>query len=514
MSTVIRRFTEAFSLSAAIFGVTIIGQIVAVPVYLSRWGAPIYGEWLVLTNLGASLSVLNLGVQSYVANLLVMHHVRGEINQGKRILHAAVRLYSVLCCIVLAATVTLVLMPGLPRLLRIQAISPTSARWILAVQGCNAACVIIFGLCFSLFRVTLEYPRQLRYGLLERISVFLAPVSVATAGGSALHASAISMIMSTVIGGAGIRDVSRRSPFSIGFSETSWREAWRLVIPSLSFFAATLCASLVSSGMLLLLSTTSGSAAVVLFSTLMTLSNAPRVLIGHGMNVLWAEITAVSARDSGRLLVWHRLLLKICTFVSIMASAGLVLLGPAIVAEWTRHRIQVDVQLNLLLAVYLVLQIPGNVSTIFGLALNKQGEVLQVQAAAGLSAFCLAAALITFLGVHAVAWALIMSQTAATVWMLSRGAGWTSDTFRRLLGDGFVRGLPTLGVTVLILTYAHWRSLGLAANVLAALLTGAIGSVTAWRYWFTQADRELLISKVVIPALHALGLFREERIAV
>src|ERR1017187_1688812 len=120
MSTVVRRFSAAFTISTATMVVTMAGQIFAVPLYLAHWGAPVYGEWLALTNLGASLSVLNLGVQSYVTNDLVMHYVRGQITEGTRVLHAAIRLYAVLACLIIVIAGTLAFMPGVPALLRIR----------------------------------------------------------------------------------------------------------------------------------------------------------------------------------------------------------------------------------------------------------------------------------------------------------------------------------------------------------------------------------------------------------
>ena len=79
----IRRIISGLGLSSAIIMVTMVGQILTVPILLTRWGAQIYGEWLTLTALAGTLSMLNLGVQSYVTNRLIAYYVRGEISRGR-----------------------------------------------------------------------------------------------------------------------------------------------------------------------------------------------------------------------------------------------------------------------------------------------------------------------------------------------------------------------------------------------------------------------------------------------
>src|ERR1700752_3821944 len=156
-----RRLFSSLGLSNLITVVTIVGQLVAVPIYLTRWGTQIYGEWLTLTNLVASLSILNLGVQSYVGNVLIACYVRGDLDEGTRVLHAALRLYTLLCGIAFAIALGLAALPGLPAWLNISVTPAPHVRLIVVVQGMISTYAILGGLLMNLFRVTGQLPRQL-----------------------------------------------------------------------------------------------------------------------------------------------------------------------------------------------------------------------------------------------------------------------------------------------------------------------------------------------------------------
>lgn len=143
------RIFSGLGLSAASIIVLLLGQLIAVPIFLSSWGAQLYGEWLVITSLVASLSVLNFGVQTYVINRLIAFHVQGEVAHGTELLHAALRLYLVICSLAVLATVGLVVWPDLLTWLRITVLPPDQARLVLGVQGLLVAYTLLNGMLFA-----------------------------------------------------------------------------------------------------------------------------------------------------------------------------------------------------------------------------------------------------------------------------------------------------------------------------------------------------------------------------
>lgn len=483
-------------ISGAQIMITLAIQVISVPVLLSFWGAQMYGEWLVLTSLVASLSILNLGVQTYATNRMIASYVRGELEEGTRILHAAIRLYAVLCTLALAAAILLIAWPQLLQWLQIKAIPALHARVILAIQGLLAVYAILGGLLLGLLKVVKQYPRQLTYGLIERLVILGSPILIVVVGGLPLHASIMMGVLMAAVACIALRDVWHRSPFSIGYAQSSWRDAQALIFPSLSFFGVSLASTLLSSGMIIVISKASGAIAVAVFTTTLMLTNLVRTMVFQGLNVLWPEITAIAAKPETfeRLREWHRLVLKLTAALIVLGGAGIAILGPDILAIWTRGKIEVDAGLNLLLVIYLLVQAPALVSGVFGLAINRQEELLAIHIVGALFALAAAWFLLPALGVRGAALALILGQAVHSLWILASASRWFSDSLLDLLGDFAFKGGPLLGVVALGGGASWSLASGFYGKILAftAIVFGA--TFLTWKTWLTAAQREMLAS--------------------
>ena len=62
---------------------TALGQIISaaksillVPLFLSAWGADGYGKWLILTALVSYVSLIDLGGQLYIGNIIAQEYVK------------------------------------------------------------------------------------------------------------------------------------------------------------------------------------------------------------------------------------------------------------------------------------------------------------------------------------------------------------------------------------------------------------------------------------------------------
>ena len=498
MVVVIQRLISGLGLSGSIILVSLVGRVVSVPVLLTYWGTEMYGEWVVLTSLVASLSVLNLGVQSYAGNRMIACYVREETEEGARILHAALRLYLVLCSLALLVTLFLVLWPYTMQWLRINSMSTLHARVILAIQGGIATYAIFGGLLMGLFRVAKQYPRQLAYSLVERIILLGIPLWIAWLGGMPVHSSLMVALLLGVVSIIALRDVARRTPFSIGLSGASWDDALALVIPSISFFGVSVAATLLSTGMIVAISKTSGGLAVVVFTTTLMLTNLVRLVIQQGMNVLWPEITAVAARagESNRLVQWHRLGLKLVCTMALLASTTIVLLGPDVLVAWTRGRVEIDAGLNQLLVLYLLIQAPALVSNVFGLATNHQKELLFLHFIVTGISLLITWFLLSSLGVLAAAIGLIVGQVVGTSWSFGLACHWTSDRWRGLMSDVLGRGFLPISVVSLVTYALSGGPVGLKERILGVFFVALLTLVVVWKLWFTKSQVNLFISKV------------------
>ncbi len=73
-------------------------QLLLVPLFLGRWGAELYGNWLVLLAAADVLRLLELGLHFHMANVMRMAWARGDRQQFDRMLHIALGVYAGLLC--------------------------------------------------------------------------------------------------------------------------------------------------------------------------------------------------------------------------------------------------------------------------------------------------------------------------------------------------------------------------------------------------------------------------------
>lgn len=487
-----KRLVSSLGLSAFIYLVATLGQIVSVPLLLRAWGDQLYGEWLTLTNLVASLNLLNAGVQTHVMNLLIGHFVRDEIEEGKRVLQSALRLYVLLCGLALTATLVLAFAPSLVSFLNIRVLPVLHLRGILLIQGLLATYTILEGLLMSLLIVTQQMPRRLFYTLIERVLFIGVPILVAVLGGFPLTVSVTVGIVMCGIAFVQIRDVHRRSPFPLGLEAGTWKESFALLFPSLTFFAVTLSYQLLTTGIVVTVSWGIDPAAVALYSTTLMLTNFVRSLIFQGLNVLWPEITSDAAQGSKNLFFWYRLALKLMgTFVMGMALL-LYTLGPDILEYWTGGGLAVDATLNAILVLYLVVHVPELVARTFGLATSRQSQIFKVELGTAFLAILLSLLLLPTLGLRGVAWALAIAQSLGSLFMLQLAARWTLGTWQVWFQDVIVRGLPSFlfaSLTGLAITTLAVNILG---KSLFAVLSVLVYIPLAWVLWFSKDEKELL----------------------
>ena len=487
-----KRIISSLGLSVVIYAVILVGQIISVPILLHAWGDQLYGEWLALTNLVASLNLLNAGVQTHVMNLLIGYYVRSEIEEGKRILHSALRLYILLCGLALLATSALAFAPSFASFLNISALPASHMRVIVVIQGLLATYTILEGLLMSLLIVSKQMPRRLIYSLIERIALIGVPMLVAYLGGFPLSVSLIVAFIMLGIALAQIADVRRRSPFTLGISESTWKEAFTLLLPGLAFFIVTLSYQLLTTGVVVVVSAGIGPVAVTLYATTLMLTNFVRSLISQGLNVLWPEITSDSVQGAKNTFFWYRLSLKLTGVFVVVISLILYLFGPELLAFWTQGRLAVDAGLNAILVLYLIVHAPELVARTFDLATNRQVQIFKVEFAAALLSLFLSWILIPSLGLRGVAWALVIGQSLCSGMILSFALYWTGGEWLAWARDVLVRGAPSFLWAVLTGFLSMAWIVDVWTKGALAILSIVIYLALVWFSWFSKQEQDLL----------------------
>jgi len=488
----IRRLFAGVGISTAIVLVTFIGQIVSVPVLLANWGDQMYGEWVTLTSLTGTFALLNLGVQTYVCNLLIECFTSGEIERGNRILSSALRLYFVLSGLVVVVTILIATQSKFVEMLNITAIPDSNARLIVLLEGGLIAYAILGGLLYTPLRASKQVSRQLTYGLAERIVFWVAPMLVALLRGAPVLSSIATISLMAVLSVVQLRDMIRRVPFTITPRLGTLREGLTVIPSSLMYLGVSFVSVATTSGVNLILAWQGGGNAVALYFTTITLTNFVRMIVLQGLNVLWPEITMAKLENPTALRQWFVFASKLLATLGGVMAIGISFFGLVVLRVWTRGAVQGDAVLNSVLAIYMAVQIFALIARTFGLATSQPLQVLRIELT-GMGLTSLLAVWLTPLhSVQGLAVAFCLGQIVATGLMLRAAARWVDAAPGPLFSDLLGRGLPN---HVLVLTGcatgAVLQNDPFAGTVTFGLLVLIYG-VLSWALWLTQTERDMI----------------------
>jgi len=341
----------------------------------------------------------------------------------------------------------------------------------------------------NLLRVARQLPRQLAYGMVERVILLAVPIVIAVCGAGPLRAAWTTVGMMGIVEVLLVREVFRRTPVPISPSAGSLREGFRIVGPSLFFFGSALSTQLVTTGMTLVISNTAGAIAVVTFTTALMMTNLLRLVINQVVNVLSSEVTLLlGGEELARLRNWYRFLWKGSVIATIAAATLLCPVGPPVIRLWTRRQVQVDFELNLLLTLYLIAHAGGILSIGFGLAMNKQRHIFFVQLGTALAALLLGAALVQRFGLYGIAWSLLSVQVLSTTALTLMNCRWLDQHAWHFLRDAIGRGIPTVAFVFAAVVAAHQID-SIASTLIAISVSLAGCFLLTWFTWLNSWER-------------------------
>jgi O-antigen/teichoic acid export membrane protein len=365
----------AANLSASAMGpmVTMLLQLVNVPLFLSVWGAERYGEWLLLSAVPAYLALTDMGFGSVAATDMTMRVAGGDRKGALQTFQSTwVLICAVSLCVALFASLAIALVP-IHRLLHITTLSGNQLKALLGIQTLDALISLQSGFLLSGFRCEGKYARGAFVLNLIRIAGGGAATLALLCGAQPLVlASAVTCtrLLGTLLMSARLnRDVKwlRR-----GFSHASVASVRVLSGPAFSFMAFPAGNALSMEGFLVVIGSTLGAPSVALFAPTRTLTRSAFQVIDSIKNGVWPEVSAAyGANDWDAARRLHRYACQAAFWLSSAFVAGLLLFGPAVFQAWTRGRLVLDVPVFRLLLVAVVVNSFWNTSSVVLVACNR-----------------------------------------------------------------------------------------------------------------------------------------------
>jgi O-antigen/teichoic acid export membrane protein len=384
--------------------ITIVIQLVSVPLYLHYWGVALYGEWLILSAIPAYLALSDIGFASVAANDMTMR-VANEDRQGALEVYQSIWLFITGVSVIVGSLVSIIIyIVPVAAKFSISHISEVQTQQVLIVLMLYVLVGLQGGVLNAAFRAAGRYA----YGTAMGNTVRLAEWAVAVVGlllGGGVLAIAILTLATRFIGMLLLWLVLRQQEpwLCFGTQAATIQQVHNLFRPAVAFMAFPLGLALSLQGMVLIIGLTLGSAAVVIFSAYRTVTRLLVQAITMLNQAVWPEISAAyGAKQMDLVRQLHRKGSSLTFWIALVAVTVLGLTGEWFIGVWTRHAFEQNRILLILMLATTFLNVLWQTSWVVLMATNQHQKITMafiVSAAAGLALSTLAT---PFFGINVV----------------------------------------------------------------------------------------------------------------
>jgi O-antigen/teichoic acid export membrane protein len=440
-----KRFLQGFGATAIGPLVTILAQIVSVPVFLHSWGPKLYGEWLILSAIPTYIAFSDVGFGDVAANDMTMRVASGDRDgalvtfQSTWILTTITSLIVVLCFMGGAWT-----MP-LTRWLNLSATTPQDTRLILAMLCSYALLSLQADLTTAGFRCEGNYALGMLIKNLLRLVETLAATAIVAFHGRPIQAAAVLLIIRSI--GTPVMGwmMMRKSAWlRYGHRHATLECTKSLAVPAFAYMAFPIGSALSIQGMVIVIASVLGPIAVAVFSTMRTLTRFGFQLMEAVKNSVWPELSAAYGVQNWALA---RKLHRVACQASLWSSLGSVIFlyfaGSRIIAVWTHGRIVMDVTAFRWLLLVIVANSFWYTSSVVTIASNTHERVAAVYLAGTIASLLIARLLMPSFGISGAAMALLAIDIIVGWYVISSSLTALSESARDFYTSMF--RLPEFG---------------------------------------------------------------------
>jgi O-antigen/teichoic acid export membrane protein len=420
--------------------VTVIIQLVSVPLFLQAWGVELYGEWLTLSTIPSIFSMSDIGFASVAANEMTMEVAKGNRKNALDIFQSTWLFISSVSFAIILSVLAVIWFIPIQNWLNINKLSRYEVIGIVITLTLH----VLIGLQTSLlqagFRCEGNYARGTLLGSITRLSEYTILSVIAYLGAVPLVAAAF-FLAARLIGTIFIwLELRKRSPWiNYGWKAASLTTVKRLSRPAIAFMGLPLGHAFNNQGILTVVAITLGSKAVVIFSTLRTLSRLALQVMNIMNNAVWPELSVafgIGDLDTARKL--HRRSCQISVWLSFVFVVFLLLTGSWIIKVWTHGKINVDMKLFIIMLSTIVGNSFWSTSSCVLMATNHhQGLALRFMLSTGFSVI-LASYLTPIFGLNGTATSVLFTEVVMSMYVMNASLNLLNDYFSSFLNSLFV----------------------------------------------------------------------------
>jgi O-antigen/teichoic acid export membrane protein len=371
--TIKRRLIGAFGASVLSPLVSVLVQLINVPVMLRFWGAHLYGEWLLISTIPAYLLLTDFGFGNVAGSDMTMRVHSGD-TEGAIESFQSIAAFVLVVSLALGALLTaaIFLLP-IHRLLHLTSMSPRQTQISLLFLSINCLVILQWNFINAGYRCAGKYAIALLYVNVIRVLEGVSFLVLLFSHAGPVQLSMLMLGISILGTGWLLFMKSRLIPWlPLGVRHARWQRVRELTQPAIAYMAFPTGSAFSLQGMTMMVGIVLGPMAVAVFNPMRTLSRTVSQLSDAVRISVLVELSAVYGQQNWELARrLHRAACQVSLLLAFLASIALAISGPRIFALWTHGRIVMDVPtFDILLIVVLVNSI-WNASSAVPMAANK-----------------------------------------------------------------------------------------------------------------------------------------------
>jgi O-antigen/teichoic acid export membrane protein len=390
--------------------VTVIIQLVSVPVFIQFWDVELYGDWLILFSIPSYFALSDLGFGQVAANEMTMLVARGDRSKALSIFQSTWLLMCTISFAIVLLLSTVTWFIPVEDLLNLSVLGHRETVCIILTMVIHILISQQGGLVEAGFRCEGNYALGTFYANTLRLSEFGAVTGSVCMGATPANAAFIFLFVRLC--GVVYMWLSLHKRYTwidYGYAHASLLNIKQLSTPAIAFMGYPLGYALSIQGMTIVVGTSIGSEAVVIFSTLRTLSRLAWQLLNTISYAVQPELS--TAFGSGNLQLackLHRHSCQVSLWLTLATVAGLSMSGEWLLSIWTNGAVHFQASLFYIMLLVIVANSLWSTSQMVSVASNMHQKVACIFAISTLFSLCLAKWLIPVWGLPGAAASLLI----------------------------------------------------------------------------------------------------------
>lgn len=348
--------------SANIIGqiLNVLNKLALVPLFIGSWGAEKYGEWLLINSIVSYLALTEMGGTHYIVNKLTQLYTKKNQNGFDKTLKTGLILFIIIPILILALILILITCVPLQNFFSVSNINNDEFNILLVLLAVQVCLSLPVGLILGVYRAIGKYTLSVMYSNFVQLLQLLI-VSAALLSGLGLISIAVAQATPILIIGiisAIFLYNKLNNPNLLVFNDIKIVDLKKLIVPSFNFFIIQMSQLFVQQGTILIIAKVLGPVEVVIFSTVRTIANIIRQILGMIINSSKPEITRLDVmHNNNQLTELFNKITKITILLGVFVGIFTHLFGTKVYKIWLDGTMLIDPLFLNLFVLYIIILI-------------------------------------------------------------------------------------------------------------------------------------------------------------